>query len=157
MLVGVVCAGRVGAAITAEISTMKVTEQIDALRVMAVNPVGYLVVPRMLSCMLMIPLLTVFGDVIGVAGGWVIATQYSSISSFLYLDSIDNFVDLHDITGGLIKAAVFGIVVALLGCYYGLHAPDGAEGVGKATTRSVVASIIVIFMLNVFLSLVLYR
>lgn len=157
VLVGVVCAGRVGAAITAEISTMKVTEQIDALRVMAVNPVGYLVVPRMLSCMLMIPLLTVFGDVIGVAGGWVIATQYSSISSFLYLDSIDNFVDLHDITGGLIKAAVFGIVVALLGCYYGLHAPDGAEGVGKATTRSVVASIIVIFMLNVFLSLVLYR
>lgn len=96
--------------------------------------VGYLVVPRMLSCMLMIPLLTVFGDVIGVAGGWVIATQYSSISSFLYLDSIDNFVDLHDITGGLIKAAVFGIVLALLGCYYGLHAPDGAEEVGKATT-----------------------
>ena len=157
VLVGVVCAGRVGAAITAEISTMKVTEQIDALRVMATNPVGYLVVPRVLACMLMIPLLTVFGDVIGVWGGWLVATKYNDISSYLYMTSITTFVDLHDITGGLVKAVVFGIVVALLGCYYGLHAPAGAEGVGRATTRSVVASIIVIFMLNVFLSLVLYR
>ncbi len=157
VLVGVVCAGRVGAAITAEISTMKVTEQIDALRVMATNPVGYLVVPRMLACMTMIPLLTVFGDVVGVVGGWLIAVKYSGISSFLYWNSIDMFASLYDITGGLVKAAVFGVVIAVLGCYYGLHAPDGAEGVGRAATRSVVASIIVIFMLNVFLSLVLYQ
>ena len=157
VLVGVVCAGRVGSAITAEISTMKVTEQIDALRVMATNPIGYLVVPRMLACVVMIPLLTVFGDVIGVAGGWFIATQYTGISSHMYLDSITMFAVLHDITGGLVKSAVFGVIVAVLGCYYGLHAPNGAEGVGKATTRSVVAAIVMIFMANCFLSLVLYK
>ena len=157
VLVGVVAAGRVGAAITAEISTMKVTEQIDALRVMATNPVGYLVVPRTIACMIMVPLLTVFGDIIGVAGGWFIATQYTGISSHMYLDSITMFAVLHDITGGLVKSAVFGVIVAVLGCYYGLHAPNGAEGVGKATTRSVVAAIVMIFMANCFLSLVLYK
>lgn len=157
VLVGVVCAGRVGAAITAEISTMKVTEQIDALRVMATSPVGYLIVPRMLACMAMVPLLTVFGDVTGILGGWFIATVWAGISSFLYWDSIDIFVELHDITGGLVKAAVFGMIVALLGCYFGLNSPEGAEGVGVATTRSVVASIIVIFIANCFLSLILYK
>ena len=157
VLVGVVAAGRVGAAITAEISTMKVTEQIDALRVMATSPVGYLIVPRMLASMFMVPLLTVFGDVIGVIGGWMIATSHSEISTFLYFNSIDLFVDMHDITGGLVKAAVFGVIIAILGCYCGLKAPDGAEGVGIATTRSVVSSIIVIFIANCFLSLLLYQ
>ena len=156
VLVGVVSAGRVGAAITAEISTMKVTEQIDALRVMATNPVGYLVVPRMIACMVMVPLLTVFGDVIGVLGGWLIAVNYSGITTFMYFNSIDIFMASHDLTGGLVKAAVFGLVIAIIGCYYGLNAPNGAEGVGRATTRSVVGSIILIFMTNVFLSLILY-
>ncbi len=157
VLVGVVAAGRVGSAITAEISTMKVTEQIDALRVLAVNPIEYLIVPRMLACMMMVPVLTVFGDLVGVLGGWGVAVSNPEISTFLYWDSIENFVSMHDVTGGLIKAAVFGIVIAILGCYYGLKAPEGAEGVGIATTRSVVSSIIVIFMLNCFLSLILYR
>ena len=157
VLVSVVTAGRVGAAITAEISTMKVTEQIDALRVMATNPVGYLVVPRMLACMLMVPLLTVFGDVIGIFGGWVIATGYAGITSFSYVHSIDMLVAVHDISGGIVKAVVFGMVVAILGCYYGLNAPNGAEGVGRATTKSVVSSIIVIFMSNCFLSLILFQ
>ena len=157
VLVGVVAAGRVGSAITAEISTMKVTEQIDALRVLAVNPIEYLIVPRMLACMMMVPVLTVFGDLVGVLGGWGVAVSNPEISTFLYWDSIENFVSMHDVTGGLIKAAVFGIVIAILGCYHGLKAPEGAEGVGIATTRSVVSSIIVIFMLNCFLSLILYR
>jgi phospholipid/cholesterol/gamma-HCH transport system permease protein len=157
VLVGVVCAGRVGAAITAEISTMKVTEQIDALRVMAVSPIGYLIVPRMLACVCMVPILTIFGDVIGVLGGWLVATGYAGISSYMYWHSIDAFVEAYDITGGIVKAAVFGVIIAVLGCYYGLRAPDGAAGVGRATTKTVVASIIFIFMLNVFLSLVLYR
>ncbi len=156
VLVGVVAAGRVGAAITAEISTMKVTEQIDALRVMATNPVGYLVVPRMIACMAMVPLLTVFGDIIGVLGGWLIAVNYSGITTFLYFNSIHVFVATQDMTGGLFKAVVFGMVIAIMGCYYGLRAPNGAEGVGRATTRSVVSSIILIFMTNVFLSLILY-
>ena len=96
VLVGVVCAGRVGAAITAEISTMKVTEQIDALRVMAVSPVDYLIVPRMLACMIVVPLLTMFGDLIGVFGGWIVAVYYSGISSYLFMHSIDIFVEMHD-------------------------------------------------------------
>ena len=156
VLVGVVCAGRVGSAITAEISTMKVTEQIDALRVMAVNPVNYLIVPRMLACMIVVPILTVFGDVIGVLGGWVIAVYYSGISSYLYMNSIHTFVEVFDLTGGVIKAVFFGNVIAVLGCYYGLHSPDGAEGVGKATTKTVVSSIIAIFILNAVLTFILY-
>ena len=139
VLVGVVCAGRVGAAITAEISTMKVTEQIDALRVMAVSPVNYLIVPRMLACMVVVPLLTVFGDVIGVLGGYLVAVYYAGISSYSYINSIHTFN-----------------VIAVLGCYYGLHCPAGAEGVGKATTRTVVTSIIVIFILNAVLTFILY-
>ena len=156
VLVGVVCAGRVGSAITAEISTMKVTEQIDALRVMAVNPVDYLIVPRMLACMMVVPLLTVFGDLIGILGGWAVAVYYSGISSYLYINSIDRFCDVFDITGGMIKAVFFGNVIAVLGCYYGLHSPAGAEGVGKATTKTVVASIIVIFFLNALLTFLLF-
>ena len=156
VLVGVVCAGRVGAAITAEISTMKVTEQIDALRVMAVSPVDYLIVPRMIACMIVVPLLTVFGDFIGVLGGWFVAVYYSGISSYLFMNSLHMYVDAYDLTGGLIKAIFFGNVIAVLGCYYGLHSPEGAEGVGKATTRTVVASIIVIFILNALLTLILF-
>ena len=148
VLVGVVCAGRVGAAITAEISTMKVTEQIDAL--------DYLIVPRMLACMIVVPLLTVFGDLIGVFGGWIVAVHYSGISSYLFMHSIDIFVEIHDMTGGLIKAIFFGNVIAVLGCYYGLHCPEGAEGVGKATTKTVVASIIAIFILNALLTFIIY-
>lgn len=157
VLVGVVSAGRVGSAITAEISTMKVTEQIDALRVMATNPIEYLIVPRMLACMAMVPVLTVFGDVIGIVGGWVIATGWSGISSYAYWHSISTFAVPHDITGGLVKASVFGMFIAVLGCYFGLRAPAGAEGVGVATTRSVVSAIIVIFVMNCFLSLILYK
>ncbi|MBQ1889140.1 MAG: ABC transporter permease [Selenomonas sp.] len=156
VLVGVVCAGRVGAAITAEISTMKVTEQIDALRVMAVSPVNYLIVPRMIACMIVVPILTVFGDIIGVIGGWFVAVYYNGISSYLFMNSIHKFTEVFDITGGVIKAVFFGNVIAVLGCYYGLHSPDGAEGVGKATTKTVVSSIIVIFILNAVLTFVLY-
>lgn len=156
VLVGVVCAGRVGSAITAEISTMKVTEQIDALRVMSVSPVNYLIVPRMIACMLVVPLLTVFGDFIGVLGGWLVAVYYAGISSHVFVNSVYMFAEPFDLTGGMVKAAFFGNVIAVLGCYYGLHAPDGAEGVGRATTRTVVASIIVIFVLNAVLTLLLF-
>ncbi|MDQ0203071.1 MlaE family ABC transporter permease [Pectinatus haikarae] len=156
VLVGVVAAGRVGAAITAEISTMKVTEQIDALKVMATNPIRYLVAPRLLACMLMLPLLVVFGDVVGSFGGWLVANYYD-ISSFMYKQSIGTFVIVHDFTGGLIKAVVFGIIIAVIGCYYGLNAENGAEGVGKAATKSVVDAIMAIFFFNCFLSAILYR
>ncbi|MPL68950.1 putative phospholipid ABC transporter permease protein MlaE [bioreactor metagenome] len=157
VLTGVVVAGRVGAAITAEIGSMKVTEQIDALRVMATNPVAYLVVPRFLACVFMTPLLVVFADVIGTIGGYLVATLYAGISSYTYLHSIEVFSEITDITGGLVKAMFFGGIVAIIGCYRGLTAGQGAEGVGRATTGSVVSSMIMIFIANYFLSLLLFR
>lgn len=156
VLVGIVCAGRVGSAITAEISTMKVTEQIDALKVMAVNPIDYLIVPRMIACMIAVPLLTIFGDIIGLLGGLIIAVFYSGISSTIFFNSIEIFCDSFDLTGGVIKAIFFGSIIAVLGCYYGLNSPDGAEGVGKATTKTVVSSIIAIFVFNALLTFVLF-
>lgn len=157
VLTGVVVAGRVGAAIAAEIGSMKVTEQIDALRVMAVDPIQYLVVPRFLACIMMVPILVIFADVIGTLGGYLVATLYSGISSFTYFNSIKIFAVPHDVFAGLVKAMVFGGTIALIGCYKGLTAQQGAEGVGHATTASVVSSIITIFVSNYFLSMVLYR
>lgn len=157
VLTGVVFAGRVGAAITAEIGSMKVTEQIDALRVMAVNPVAYLVVPRLIACMIMVPLLVVFADAIGTIGSYLLATSYAGITSFTFLNSIKVFAIPHDVTGGLVKAMVFGAIVAIIGCHKGLTTDAGAEGVGRATTGSVVLAIVLIFISNYFLSVALYR
>lgn len=156
VLTGVVLAGRVGAAIAAEIGSMKVTEQIDALRVMAVNPVAYLVVPRLAACIFMTPVLVVIANVVGTLGGYVVASLYG-ISSYTFFHSIKVFAVINDVTGGLVKAAVFGLIVSLIGCYQGLTAREGAEGVGQATTGAVVTSIILIFMSNYFMSLLLYR
>ena len=135
---------------------MKVTELSDALRVMAVSPVDDLLVPRMLACMIVVPILTVFGDVIGVFGGWLIAVFYKGLTTYSYMKSIKIFEELFDMTGGVFKAFFFGNGIAVLGCYYGLHCPDGAEGVGRATTKTVVAAIIVIFLLNAVLTFLLY-
>lgn len=157
VLTGVVAAGRVGAAITAEIGSMKVTEQIDALRVMATNPVAYLVVPRLIACVFMLPILVVFGDIVGTIGGYLVATLYAGIGSFTYLQSIKVFAVVSDVTGGLVKSMFFGAIIAIIGCYRGLTAAQGAEGVGRATTSSVVTSMILIFISNYFLSLILYR
>ena len=156
ILVGVVLAGRVGAAITAEIGTMKVTEQIDALRVMATNPIGYLVVPRVAACMIMVPILAFYGVVIGIAGGYFVATSIKGLSPQTYLDSIQMFSTVSDFTLGLLKASVFGAVIALVGAYKGMNTKMGAEAVGFSTTSSVVTSIILVFILNYFLSSVLF-
>lgn len=157
VLTGVVCAGRVGAAITAELGSMKVTEQIDALRVMATNPTAYLVVPRLVACVLMLPLLVTFANVIGTIGGYLVAISYAGISSYTYIHSIKVFAVVGDLTGGLVKSMFFGAIIATIGCYKGLTTSEGAEGVGRATTGSVVTSIILIFISNYFLSLILYR
>ncbi len=156
VLVGVVLAGRVGAAITAELGTMKVTEQIDALKVMAVNPIGYLVVPRVIACMIMVPVLAFYGVIIGIGGGYVVATVVKGLAGMTYTDSIQIFADLGDLTYGLIKASVFGAVIALVGSYKGMYTKMGATSVGNATTSSVVTSIILVFVLNYFLSMLLY-
>ncbi|HIU63763.1 MAG TPA: ABC transporter permease [Candidatus Avacidaminococcus intestinavium] len=156
VLTGVVVAGRVGAAIAAEIAAMKVTEQIDALRVMATNPITYLVVPRFVAAVVMLPVLVVFANAIGSFGGWVVATNYADISSFTYINSIKVFMKSFDLVSGMIKGAVFGGIIAIIGCYKGLNAKQGAEGVGVATTAAVVLSIILIFISNYFLSLILF-
>lgn len=156
VLTGVVVAGRIGAAIAAEIGTMKVTEQIDALKVMAANPVSYLVVPRFLAIVLMMPVLIIFANLIGNIGGWLVAHYYAGISTFTYENSIKTFAEVYDMVGGMIKGSVFGAIIAIVGCYKGLTAPNGAEGVGLATTKSVVLSIILIFITNYFLSIILY-
>ncbi|MEB3328125.1 MAG: ABC transporter permease [Candidatus Sericytochromatia bacterium] len=156
ILVSVVVAGRVGSAIAAELGSMKVTEQIDALEAFAVDPTRYLVVPRVLACVLMVPLLTGLGLLIGAAGGWVVATQMMGISSTLFLTSIQEFLVPADVFKGMFKAALFGFLIAIIGCHQGLTAKKGAQGVGAATTGSVVHSMIAIFVLNYFLSMVLF-
>lgn len=156
VLCGVVLAGRVGAAITAEIGTMRVTEQIDALRCMAVSPVGYLVVPRLVACMLMLPLLNIFGVVIGVGGGMIVASLSHGISSYVFIHSIHTFCVPSDLYIGVIKCVVFGMIVALVGCDRGMTCTAGAEGVGKATTQSVVYSIVMLFAANYLLSSLLF-
>ncbi len=156
VLTGVVVAGRIGAAIAAELGTMKVTEQIDALRVMAADPVSYLVVPRFIAIVLMMSVLIVFANLIGNLGGWVVAHYYAGISTFTYTNSVKMLAEVYDMAAGMLKGSVFGAIIATVGCYKGLNAPNGAEGVGLATTASVVLAIILIFITNYFLSIVLY-
>lgn len=156
VLCGVVLAGRVGAAITAEIGTMRVTEQIDALRGMAVSPIGYLVVPRLVACMAMLPILNVFGVVIGVGGGMIVASLSHGVSSYVFMHSIRVFCVPSDLYIGVIKSIIFGMIVALVGCDRGMTCTAGAEGVGKATTQSVVYSIIMLFAANYILSSILF-
>ena len=156
VLCGVVLAGRVGAAITAEIGTMRVTEQIDALRCMAVSPIAYLVVPRLVACMAMLPILNVFGVVIGVGGGMIVASLSHGVSSYVFMHSIRVFCVPSDLYIGVIKSIIFGMIVALVGCDRGMTCTAGAEGVGKATTQSVVYSIIMLFAANYILSSILF-
>ena len=157
VLSGVVLAGRVGAAITAEIGSMKVTEQIDALRVMATNPIAYLVVPRFVACVLMTPLVVSFANIMGIAGGFMVATTYTDVGPYTFIYSIESFTEITDFSYGLIKSMVFGGIVAIVGCLKGMGAQEGAEGVGNATTSSVVTSIVWIFVMNYFLSTWLFQ
>ena len=156
VLCGVVLAGRVGAAITAEIGTMRVTEQIDALRCVAVSPIGYLVVPGLVACMAMLPILNIFGVVIGVGGGMIVASLSHGVSSYVFMHSIRVFCVPSDLYIGVIKSIIFGMIVALVGCDRGMTCTAGAEGVGKATTQSVVYSIIMLFAANYILSSILF-
>jgi len=156
MLTGIVFAGRAGAAITASLGSMVVTEQIEALQSMGVSPVKALVAPRVLACLVTVPMLTVFADIVGVYGGYYMASLRAHISSYIYWHSVQTTIDFSDFTKGLFKAAVFGAVVALIGCYEGFRAEGGAEGVGRVTTHAVVTSVILIFAFNFALSFVLF-
>lgn len=151
ILVGLMVAGRVGSAMAAEIGTMKITEQIDALYSLGADPIPYLVVPRTLACFIMVPVLTLYGDIIGITLGYVYNIMMG-VNRFIYMKNTLLYLELWDVLSGLIKSAVFGLVIAIIGCWQGLEARGGAEGVGRATTRTVVIASITILILNFFLS-----
>lgn len=156
MLTAVVVAGRVCAAIAAEIGSMVVTEQVEALQSLGLAPVRFLVVPRLLALMIMLPLLTVFADVVGVYGGAWIAHVQAHISYDDFMSSARQTIGFEDVVKGLFKSVIFGIIIALVGSYQGLTTTGGAAGVGKSTTGAVVICIILIFILNFGMSYFLY-
>jgi phospholipid/cholesterol/gamma-HCH transport system permease protein len=152
VLAGLMVAGRVGAAMAAELGTMRVTDQIDALSTLSTNPMKYLVAPRLLAGLLALPLLVIVADILGVAGGWLIATAKLGFNSSTYLANSMNFLETSDVVVSLAKAAVFGFIVALMGCYHGYHSRGGAEGVGAATTNAVVSASILILAFDYVLT-----
>lgn len=151
ILTGIMITARSGSAITAQLGTMKITEQIDALRALAVSPIHYLVVPRLLAGLAMFPLLATVANLSGVLGGWVVASAFE-ISTFAYLRSIQLFVEPFDLIGGLIKTVVFALIIISVCCQQGLATRGGAVGVGQATTRAVVLSMVLVFIANYFLA-----
>ncbi|MDP2167933.1 MAG: ABC transporter permease [Thermodesulfovibrionales bacterium] len=157
VLTGLIVAGRAGAAIAAELGTMRVTEQIDALETLATNPVKYLIVPRFISGIIMLPALTILADIIGIIGGYLITVGIFGVSSTSYWRRTWDFLETEDIYNGLIKACFFGASITLISCYKGFYTSGGAEGVGKATTGAVVLSFMTVLVSNYFLASWLYR
>lgn len=152
VMAGLMVAGRVGAAIAAELGTMKVTEQIDALSTLSTHPVKYLVVPRLLAGTLMLPALVLVGDVIGIFGGYLVGVYRLGFNSANYIAQTWRYFEADDVISGLIKAAVFGFIISLMGCYHGFNSDRGAAGVGKATTNAVVTASILILVSNYMLT-----
>ncbi len=155
VLAATMLAGRVGSAMASQLGTMRVTEQIDALRVLGANPIHYLVVPRFLSCVLLIPLLTAIADAIGIIGGWFLGTQVLGISSFHYWQHSIDYATAYDVFNGLFKSMFFGAAIGLIACHRGFNCGAGAEGVGKAATEAFVYSFVVILALDFFLGIFL--
>ena len=157
VLTALVVGGRVGASIAAELGTMKVTEQIDAMRAMAINPVRYLVVPRVAAAIIMMPVLTIFSDAIAVFGGYVVSVTSVGVSTHTYIVGLKQFFYYKDLFSGLLKAIFFGGIIGTMGCYHGFATEGGAEGVGLATTRAVVASCVMVLISDYVLANVLFR
>jgi phospholipid/cholesterol/gamma-HCH transport system permease protein len=148
VLAGLMVAGRIGASMAAEIGTMRVTEQIDALSTLATNPYKYLIAPRLIAGLLMLPILVLVADIIGVFGGYVIGTYKLNFNPANYLQRTWEFLEVIDVVSGLVKAAVFGFIISLMGCYHGFTSARGAQGVGTATTNAVVSACILILIFN---------
>lgn len=156
VLAGLMVAGRVGASIAAEIGTMRVTEQIDALTTLSVNPYKYLIVPRIIAGTLMLPALVLVADIIGIYGGYIVSIYSLGFSEGNYLNQTWDILELNDVTSGLVKAAVFGFIVTMMGCYHGFNSGRGAQGVGAATTQAVVSASILILIFNFVLTKVFF-
>ncbi len=152
VLAGLMIAGRIGASMAAELGTMRVTEQIDALETLSTNPYKYLVAPRLIAGVTMLPLLVLIGDVIGVFGGYVVSVYKLGFNASAYLQNTWTFLEPMDVVSGLVKAAMFGFLVSLMGCYHGYSSRGGAQGVGAATTNAVVSASILILISNYILT-----
>ena len=156
VLTSLMVTGRAGSAMAAEIGTMRVTEQIDALSVLAVNPVEYLFVPRVIAGVIMLPILTAISDFLGIIGGYFVGVILLGISSGAYINKLIQYVDLSDLYNGLIKAACFGLILTFVGCYKGYTTYGGAEGVGRATTQAVVMASAMILIADYFLTALMF-
>ncbi len=152
VLVGLMIAARVTSSIAAEIATMKVTEQIDALVTLSTHPMKYLTAPRVLAALITVPMLVGVGDIIGIAGGYVVATQNLGFNPSAYLKNTVDFLEARDIVSSLVKGAAFGVIAAVMGCYYGMSSGRGAQGVGRATKGSVEAAAVLILAANFVLT-----
>jgi phospholipid/cholesterol/gamma-HCH transport system permease protein len=156
VLGGLMVAGRVAASIAAEVGTMKVTEQIDALTTLSTHPMKYLTVPRVLAATLTLPLLVAVGDVIGIMGGYLVGVTRLDFNGATYLQNTVDFLEFWDIASGMVKGAAFGFIVAIMGCYHGMHSGRGAQGVGRATTNAVVSASVMILAANYVLTEVFF-
>lgn len=152
VLAGLMVAGRIGAAMAAEIGTMRVTEQIDALSTLSTNPYKYLVAPRLLAGLIMLPCCVFVADIIGVFGGYLVSVHKLGFNPAVYLKNTAQFLEVMDVVSGLVKAGVFGFLIALMGCYHGFYSRGGAQGVGAATTNAVVSASILILSSNYLLT-----
>jgi phospholipid/cholesterol/gamma-HCH transport system permease protein len=156
VLAGLMVAGRIGAAIAAEIGTMRVSEQIDALQTLATNPFKYLIAPRIIAGILVLPILVMIADSIGVMGGYVVSVYSLDFNAANYLDQTFRFLETRDVVSGLVKAAVFGFIITAMGCYQGYYSKGGAQGVGKATTNAVVSASMLILVFNYLLTSIFF-
>jgi phospholipid/cholesterol/gamma-HCH transport system permease protein len=157
VLTALVVAGRVGAGMAAELGSMKVTEQVDALDTLAINPVRFLVVPRVVAGFIMLPILTIFSDIIAIGGALVVSVLFLGVSQETFISGLKLFFRPSDLVAGLFKASVFGLIISLVGCYQGLHAVGGAEGVGRSTTRAVVVASVSILIADYLIAVLLFR
>jgi phospholipid/cholesterol/gamma-HCH transport system permease protein len=156
VLGGLMVAGRVASAMAAELGTMRVTEQIDALTTLRTDPMRYLVAPRLLAAVLVMPLLVLVSNALGVMGGWLLATTRLGFNSAAYLNTTAQYLEADDIISSMVKAAVFGFFIALTGCYHGYHSSGGAAGVGRATTNAVVAAFVLILLSNLIITVIVF-
>jgi len=156
VLVGLMVTGRVGSSMAAEIGTMRVTEQIDALKALATDPVQYLFVPRVIAGTLMLPFLVILGDALGIGGGYLVGVKLMNANPVIYEQNTYQFLHMKDLWSGVIKAAVFGLILALTGCVRGYYTTGGAEGVGRSTTNAVVSASLIILLTDFFLTKILF-
>ena len=157
VLTALVVGGRVGASIAAELGTMRVTEQVDAMETMGISPTRYLVVPRVVAATLMLPVLTIFADTIAILGGYMVAVLTMGVSGHTFTSGLRLYFHMRDVFSGLVKAYFFGTIISTMGCYYGLRSEGGAEGVGVATTHAVVASCVLVLIVDYLLASFLFR